>query len=137
MLPGINFWKITDFFLAGWALCGINYRYQSFSGFTPLAWQITGIGLKATNPSKKVLKITGPALFRISSVIISARTVCGFEFFPRIWGTWILFWGQKVSDKDWDGGGQNVRTERHWEGELTPWELGLLAPKWGFSLQSL
>ena len=63
-------------FFAGWALCGINYRFQSFSGFTPLAWQITGIGLKAINSSKKVLKITGPALFRINSVIISARTVC-------------------------------------------------------------
>ena len=74
MFPGINFWKITDIF-AGWALSGINYRFQSFSGFTPLAGQITGIGLKAINSSKKVLKITGPALFRINSVIISARTV--------------------------------------------------------------
>ena len=27
------------------------------------------------NTSKKVLKITGPALFRINSVIVSARTV--------------------------------------------------------------
>ena len=58
-----------------WALFGINYRFQQFSGFTPLAGQITGIGLKAINSSKKVLKITGPALFRINSVIISARTV--------------------------------------------------------------
>ena len=40
-----------------------------------LAGQITGIGLKAINSSKKVLKITAPALFRINSVIISARTV--------------------------------------------------------------
>ena len=37
--------------------------------------EITGIGLKAINSSKKVLKITGPALSRINSVIISARTV--------------------------------------------------------------
>ena len=36
---------------------------------------MTGIDLKAINSSKKVLKITGPALFRINSVIISARTV--------------------------------------------------------------
>ena len=34
----------------------------------PLAGQITGIGLKAIISSKKVLKITGPALFRINSV---------------------------------------------------------------------
>ena len=109
-------------FFAGCALLGINYRFQQFSGFTPLAGQITGIGLKAINSSKKVLKIhweikgrfrkrvvlanvpsfrfsfrgnirqnhpfgnhpfanprkiTGPALFRINSVIISARTAFG------------------------------------------------------------
>ena len=31
-------------FIAGWALFGINYRFQQFSGFTPVAGQITGIG---------------------------------------------------------------------------------------------
>ena len=48
---------------------------SNFQALPPLAGQITGIGLKAINSSKKVLKITGPALFRINSVIISARTV--------------------------------------------------------------
>ena len=36
---------------------------------------MTGISLKAIDSSKKILKITGPALSRINSVIISARTV--------------------------------------------------------------
>ena len=36
---------------------------------------ISGIGLKEINSSKRVLKITGPALFRINSAIVSARTV--------------------------------------------------------------
>ena len=52
MFPGINFWKITDC-IAGWARSGINYHFQKFSGFAPLAGQITGIGLKAINSSKK------------------------------------------------------------------------------------
>ena len=40
-----------------------------------LAGQITGIGPTACCSSKKVFKIIGPALSRINSVIISARTV--------------------------------------------------------------
>ena len=36
---------------------------------------MTGSSLEAINSSIKFLKITGPALSRISSVIISARTV--------------------------------------------------------------
>ena len=44
-------------------------------GFALLAGQITGIGLKAINSSKAVLKITGPALSRNNSVIILAWTV--------------------------------------------------------------
>ena len=37
--------------------------------------KITGSSLKAIDSSKKVLKITGPGLSRINSVMISARTV--------------------------------------------------------------
>ena len=37
--------------------------------------KLTGISLKASNSSKKVLKITGPAHSRINSVTIAARTV--------------------------------------------------------------
>ena len=42
--------------------------------------EIAGISLKAINSSKKVLKITGSALSRMNSVIISARTVVNFSF---------------------------------------------------------
>ena len=61
--------------------CGIgpvwsqNYRFQSFSGFALRAGQITGISLKVMNSSKEVLKMTIPALSRINSVVILARTV--------------------------------------------------------------
>ena len=51
---------------------------SNFQTLLALAGQITGIGLREINFSKKVLKITGPALFRINSVIISARTVVSF-----------------------------------------------------------
>ena len=37
--------------------------------------QITGISLKAINSSKRILKIAGPTLSNISSVLISARTL--------------------------------------------------------------
>ena len=80
MFPGINFWKITDFF------CGMGPVWNQLSfpvGFAPLAGQITGIGLKAINSSKKVVKIIGPALFRINSVVISARTVFTLSNFPQ------------------------------------------------------
>ena len=52
---------------------------SNFQALLLLQDKITGIGLKANSSSKKVLKITGPALFRINSVIISARTVFGFQ----------------------------------------------------------
>ena len=45
-------------------------------GFALLAGNNIGVHLKAINFSKAVLKITGPALSRIHSVIISALTVC-------------------------------------------------------------
>ena len=38
---------------------------------------------ESSNTSKKVLKITGPALSRINSVVISARTVQGLGAFSR------------------------------------------------------
>ena len=38
-------------------LSGINYHFQSFSGFALLAEQITGISLRALNSSKQRLKL--------------------------------------------------------------------------------
>ena len=68
MFLGINFRKITDF------IAGL------------LAGQITGISRKVTNSSKNILKITGHALSRINSVVISARTVFYQEWFSSITG---------------------------------------------------
>ena len=68
--------KLLIFFADGPSSEWVIIVSRIFSSFSPLAGQITGSGLKAINSSKKVLKITGPALFRINSVIISARTVC-------------------------------------------------------------
>ena len=53
----------------------ISSHFQAFL----FLQKITEISLKAINSSKKVLKITGPALSRINSVILSARTVIGVE----------------------------------------------------------
>ena len=44
-------------------------------GFALLAEQVIGSSLKGSNSSKGVIEIIGPALFRIDSVIVSARTV--------------------------------------------------------------
>ena len=87
-------------FFAGWALFGINYRSSNFQALL-FAGQITGIGLKAINSSKKVLKITGPALFRINSVIMSARTVNKKQFGGIVLGlggglkaVYVFSWGR-------------------------------------------
>ena len=50
---------------------------SKFSGFALLAGQITGFSLKDINSRKKVLKIIGPTLSGINSVILSAVTVHG------------------------------------------------------------
>ena len=47
--------------IAGWALAGVDYRFQSFSGFALLAGQVAGIGPKAVNSRKKVSKLLYPA----------------------------------------------------------------------------
>ena len=48
---------------------------QYFSGYAPVTGQITGSTLKAFISSRKVFELTGPALSRINSVIVSAQTV--------------------------------------------------------------
>ena len=52
-------------------------------GFALLRAPVTGISLKAINSSKRVLKITGPSLSRMNSVIILARTACQNCTYPR------------------------------------------------------
>ena len=74
MVPGINFWKITDL-LRDRPYFELIIVSRKFSVFALLSGEITGISLEAMNSCKKVKEITGPALSRINSVIISARTV--------------------------------------------------------------
>ena len=77
MLCHLMAWQIPqELNLPSFAQCySILWGYcqdQNYSG----SGQIIGISLKAINSSKRVLKITGPALSRINSVIISEQTVC-------------------------------------------------------------
>ena len=87
--------KLLIFFLAGWVLFGIIIVSSNFQALLLLQDKITGIGigLKAMNSSKKVLKITGPALFRINSVIISARTEISRKFSTSSGNTFWAFSG--------------------------------------------
>ena len=67
---------MTDFFFFRDEPCLESIIVSSnFQALLLLQDKLLEIGLKAINSSKKVLKIIGPALFRINSVIISARTV--------------------------------------------------------------
>ena len=76
MFPGINFWKIIDFIADRWPCWNELYFPVIFLAFALLAGQITGISLKVMNSGKKrSLKLLDPALSRINSVTISARTV--------------------------------------------------------------
>ena len=72
-------------FFAGWALFGIDYRFQQFSGFALLAGQITGISLKAINSSKAII---GPALSRINSVFGFGADSTDLLRIPLIFSRW-------------------------------------------------
>ena len=77
MFPGINLESFSEkVLILLWDrpclesnIASSNFRLGLAAG------QMTGISLKAIDSSRNVLKITGPALSRFNSVIISAWTV--------------------------------------------------------------
>ena len=61
MFPGINFWKITDFFFCGrWALFGINYGFQYSQALLLLQDKLLESVWKRLIPVKRSWKLLGP-----------------------------------------------------------------------------
>ena len=60
------------------------FQGVNFQAFALVAEQITGIGLKALSSSQKVFQITGPALSRINSEIVLARTGSVYALFQAL-----------------------------------------------------